>query len=66
MENSIGTAAGNVWKYLSENGATQLSTLKKELDLNGAMIDRAIGWLAREGKLIEEKKGRSISLSLKE
>lgn len=64
MIDSIGTAAGEIWEYLNSNGPASASKLKKELGLKGPLADRAIGWLARENKIAEEKKGNSIVIVL--
>lgn len=64
MLESIGQIAGQVWTYLSANGESTLSSVKKELDLKGDSAALAIGWLAREGKLSIVKKGNSTKISL--
>ena len=65
MANSIGTAAGVLWKFLEKNGATSVTKIAKETRLDVKIIQRAIGWLAKEGKLTIETKGRTESISLK-
>ncbi|MFH0883862.1 MAG: winged helix-turn-helix domain-containing protein [bacterium] len=65
MENTIGTAAGVLWHYLSQHGSSSVAKLKKEVQLTPSMLDRAIGWLAREGKIVESKSGKSIEITLK-
>ena len=56
----IGANAGSVWNALHENGELDLTKLKKETKLSETEILAAIGWLAREGKIlsVETKKGR--------
>lgn len=56
----IGTNAGSVWNALNKNGEMDLIKLKKETKLSDTEIIAAIGWLAREGKILskETKKGR--------
>ena len=56
---TIGMAAGSVWTYLSENGPASISKISETLRLDRNEIQRAIGWLAREGKLSIERKGKS-------
>lgn len=58
----IGASAGSVWNALHENGELDLTKLKKETKLSETEILVAIGWLAREGKVlsVETKKGRRI------
>ena len=60
----IGVSAGEIYNYLSANGATTVSKMKKDLDLKGNFTDLGIGWLAREGKVHMTKKGTSVNISL--
>lgn len=64
-ENEIGSAAGKVWQYLEKNGASSVAKVTTETELGKNDIQRAIGWLAKEDKLIIELKGRTETLSLK-
>ncbi|WP_031435022.1 winged helix-turn-helix domain-containing protein [Methylomarinum vadi] len=61
----IGDAAGKIWNYLNENGDASVSKVAKETGLNKTDVQRAIGWLAKEGKLGFEVSGRTETLSLK-
>lgn len=65
MSDSIGTAAGIVWKYLDTHGAASVTKLTKETVLDAKVVQRAIGWLASENKLNIEMKGRTETISLK-
>ncbi|MDT8372212.1 MAG: winged helix-turn-helix domain-containing protein [Gammaproteobacteria bacterium] len=65
MLDTIGSAAGVVWKFLDENGASSVSKLSKETALDTKLAQRAIGWLAAEGKLKFDIKGRTEIVSLK-
>ena len=65
MIDSIGNTAGKVWKYLEEKGEANLSQLKKGVKADPNLILQAIGWLAREDKLLIEQKGRQITYGLK-
>ena len=60
----IGDAAGEVWRLLTENDELTLAAIKKAADNSGDTTLMAIGWLAREGKLRFETKGRSIKVKL--
>ena len=51
MNGEIGEAAGKVWTYLNDTGEVPVPTLLKQVGLPRDMAHRAIGWLAREGKL---------------
>ncbi len=65
MSDTIGAAAGIIWEYLDKNGSTSVTKVTKETGLNRTEAQRAIGWLAKEGKLIFEMDGRTELLSLK-
>jgi len=65
MSDSIGSAAGVVWEFLNSNGASSVSKLSKETALDTKLAQRAIGWLAAEGKLMFDMKGRTEVVSLK-
>ncbi|MDF1588493.1 MAG: winged helix-turn-helix domain-containing protein [Gammaproteobacteria bacterium] len=65
MSDSIGNAAGVIWKFLDANGATSVSKLTKDTGLETKLAQRAIGWLAAEGKLMFEMKGRTETIALK-
>ena len=66
MIQSIGDTAGKVWKFLNEKGDANLSQLKKGVKADPNLVLEAIGWLAREDKLLIEKKERYITYALKE
>ncbi len=51
MQDIIGQHAGQVWTLLSEQGALTPHGITRKLGLKAPEVDRAIGWLAREGKL---------------
>ena len=61
----IGQAAGIVWKLLSENGPMNLAKLVKEVDEPRDTVMQAIGWLAREDKLVIEDNGRKRIIALR-
>jgi hypothetical protein len=65
MQNKIDDAAGQVWRYLDKNGSTSVSKITNETGLNKNDVQRAIGWLLKEDKLIIEAVGRTETLSLK-
>jgi len=65
MSDTIGAAAGKIWEYLDENGATSVSKVTKETEISRNDVQRAIGWLAKEGKLNFVMEGRTELLSLK-
>ena len=55
MNDEIGEAAGKVWSFLNENGASTAARIMKGVNLSAKAFERAIGWLAREDKLAFEK-----------
>jgi hypothetical protein len=61
----IGLTAGSVWLYLSDNGETSLTALKKEIGGSGDLVLAAIGWLAREEKLDFTVSGKTVKVALK-
>jgi len=65
MENEIGTAAGKVWDILSKKGPLSKSQVVKFSGLSNSMVDHAIGWLAREGKMSQVDTPRGKALSVK-
>lgn len=62
---AIGEAAGKIWHYLDKNGPSSITKVTSETGVGKNDIQRAIGWLAKEGKLTVEMKGRVETLSLK-
>ncbi|MEW5820262.1 MAG: winged helix-turn-helix domain-containing protein [Cyanobacteriota bacterium] len=64
MISDIGKTAGEIYRYLDNEGEVTLSTLKKNLNLKGDLVPLSLGWLAREGKLEITKKGSSTKISL--
>ncbi|MFC2171988.1 winged helix-turn-helix domain-containing protein [Acidobacteriota bacterium] len=67
MNDRIGEASGVLWRYLEKNGEISRSALAKGTNLQTAMVERAIGWLAREGKIkirnSQKPKAELISLT---
>ena len=64
MSDSIGSAAGVIWEYLEKNGPATATKIGKDTALDAKELQRAIGWLAKEGKLSFEVKGRTETISL--
>jgi hypothetical protein len=60
----IGETAGAVWKALGAQGKVALTTLPKVLNRDGALVQQAVGWLAREHKVEFEKQGRALYVKL--
>lgn len=65
VEEAIGLAAGKVWHYLDRVGEATPRQISRETGLSEKELQRAIGWLAREGKLQFRLEGRREWISLK-
>jgi predicted HTH transcriptional regulator len=65
VSNIIGDATGKIWQYLETNGPSSATKIEKETEISSKDVQRAIGWLAKEDKLIIEKEGRVETISLK-
>ena len=65
IEEDIGQMAGAIWYALNTHGDLSLTKLKKLVEAKGPIFDWAIGWLAREGKVVLTPKNRSFSIRLK-
>jgi len=61
---TIGETAGIVWKTLGAKGKTALTALPKLVDLDAAIVQQAVGWLAREHKVEFETQGKAILVKL--
>lgn len=61
----IGLTAGEIWKLLADEGEpVSLAQLAKRIDEPRDIVMQAIGWLAREDKLLIEENGRTRYVSL--
>lgn len=64
---TIGTNAGSVWNALNEADALGLKQIKKITKLKDKELYAALGWLAREGKILiaegEGEKDLIVSLA---
>lgn len=65
MNRSIGTTAGLVWNFLDKNGPASATKIINITKLNKNEVQRAIGWLACEGKLDFKTNGRNETISLR-
>ncbi len=64
LNEAIGAAAGKIWSFLSENGQASASKLAEGTGLDKNDVQRGLGWLAREGKIGVERKGKNEFFSL--
>ncbi len=65
MSEEIGLAAGEIWRYLNQTGKCKVSTLTKSLSIKEKVLQRALGWLDKEDKIIFSTEGRAETVSLK-
>jgi hypothetical protein len=61
----IGDTAGLVWQHLTDAGPMSMAKLVKALGEPRDTVMQAIGWLAREDKLLIEENNRTRIISLK-
>jgi hypothetical protein len=61
----IGTAAGDIWHYLHDNGPQSITKLINALDAPRDTILQALGWLAREDKIAFRGAAKSLKVLLK-
>jgi len=61
----IGKTAGKVWHVLTENGRMTLPKLAKAVGGSRDTVMQAVGWLAREDKVVIEDQGRNRFISLR-
>jgi hypothetical protein len=66
MQKEIGATAGLIWETLHKNGELSLAQLKREVKAKAPVFDWAIGWLAREDKILIARDKRSLRFRLKQ
>ena len=66
MTEEIGTVAGAIWQALNDKGELTLAKLKKEVGRETPICELAVGWLAREDKVVVQRDKRTLRISLKE
>jgi hypothetical protein len=66
MQEEIGSTAGMIWHMLDAKGDLSLAQLKKEVNGKTPIFDWAIGWLAREDKVVITQEKRSFYIRLTE
>jgi len=64
MKEKIGTDAGRIWNVLHSEGTKGVKELKKAAKLTEKEIYAALGWLAREEKLVFDKKEDDLYVSV--
>ena len=64
MSEKVGNTAGDIWRFLDKNGPISVSKLAKEIPVEEKYLQRAIGWLAQEGKISIDIINRAETISL--
>ena len=65
MIDTIGQAAGQIWTVLSNaEGPVGITEVPKRAQLKTQIAYQALGWLAREGKVEYQSKGRKTEVVL--
>ena len=62
----IGETAGKIWRHLHAEGGRTLAQLAKQLEERPERITMAVGWLAREDKVMLSVRGATTKVALKE
>jgi LEA14-like dessication related protein len=65
MQSDIGLVAGDIWKYLIENGDSATIKIRVSLGISNTMLYLALGWLSREDKINIVITDYSYKISLK-
>ena len=66
MKGKVIETAGKAWRFLGQNGQTNVSRLVKSLKEKDEVVFQALGWLAREDKIDYTVKNRRTFVSLVE
>lgn len=61
----IGTTAGKIWCYISENGPVDIIHLKISLRTSNSLLFAALGWLAREEKITIVEQNNKLYVNLR-
>lgn len=64
VQERIGTTAGKVWQVLKKQEETDISRLPRMVSEKSVIVNQALGWLAREGKLEYREQGDRLFVAL--
>ena len=64
MDAEIGFAAGDVFRFIEANGPSTITRIRQGTGHSTALVNQAIGWLARENKIARSVKGKTVRWSL--
>jgi hypothetical protein len=62
---TIGETAGRIWRALEDGGEVRLASLKRKLEVPSALLQMALGWLAREDKIEITPEEKSYRIRLR-
>lgn len=63
MNELIIDTAGKTWQFLGRNGETEVGSLVKGLDQQRDAVAMALGWLARENKIVcSQRSGKAYAV----
>jgi hypothetical protein len=66
MKEKIAETAGKIWKLLRDKDEISIAQLPKTIKDKEVIIYQALGWLAREDKIVYRVKGTKTFVSLTE
>ncbi|MBL8012484.1 MAG: winged helix-turn-helix domain-containing protein [Candidatus Omnitrophica bacterium] len=66
MKEKVIETAGKTWRFLGQNGETNVAQLPRLLRENNTVVLQALGWLAREDKINYTIRSRRTFVSLVE
>lgn len=66
MKEKIGETAGEIWIVLKEKKELDISQLPRLLKEKSVIVYQAVGWLAREDKIVYKTKAAKTYISLTE
>lgn len=61
----IGETAGEVWKALDKKGPLSITKIVKEVNAPRDVVMQALGWLAREDKIVFDNESRTKTVALR-
>lgn len=64
MKELIGFTAGKIWMLLREKDEVNLTNLPKLLEEKALLVQLALGWLAREDKVVFRTEGAKTFVSI--
>ena len=64
MDAEIGFAAGDVFRFIQTNGPSSAAKIRQGTGHTTALVNQAIGWLARENKIARSVKGKTVRWTL--